>query len=56
MVEYNALFIGQEVAKEVGARNLEAYGSSMFIFNQVCGEYEVQHEDLIPYYEASKMA
>lgn len=57
MAEYNALLIGLEVAKKVGAMNLEAYGYSMLIVIQVRGEYEVRHEDLIPYYEAvSRMA
>lgn len=49
MAEYNAPLIGLEVAKEVGAKILKAYGDSMLIVNQVHGEYEVQHEDLIPY-------
>ena len=29
---------------------LEAYGDSKLIINQVKGEYEVHHEDLIPYH------
>lgn len=56
MTEHNALLIGLEVTKEVGAKNLKVYGYSMFIVNQVCKEYVVQHEDLISYYEVdSKM-
>src|SRR4051812_12320491 len=53
VTEYNVILIGLEVAKEVGARKLEAYGDSMLIVNQVRQEYEVRHEDLIPYYEAA---
>ena len=30
----------------------EAYGDSKLIINQVKGEYEVHHEDLVPYYHA----
>jgi len=32
---------------------LEAYGDSKSIVNQVKGEYEVRHEDLIPYHHAA---
>ena len=34
-------------------RYLEAYGDSKLIVNQVKGEYEVRHEDLVPYYHAA---
>jgi len=37
----------------MGVRYLEAYGDSKLIINQVEGEYEVCHEDLIPYHHAS---
>ena len=33
-------------------RYLEAYGDSKLIVNQVKGEYEVRHEDLVPYHHA----
>ena len=36
----------------MGVRYLEAYGDPKLIINQVKGEYEVQHEDLAPYYHA----
>ena len=36
----------------MGVRYLEAYGDSKLIINQVKGEYEVRHEDLVPYYHA----
>jgi len=35
-----------QLAEEIGVKNLEAYGDSKLIINQVRGEYEVQHEDL----------
>jgi len=35
-----------------GVRYLEAYGDSKLIVNQVKGEYEVRHEDLVPYFHA----
>jgi len=38
---------------EIGVKNLEAYGDSKLIVNQVRGEYEVRHEDLTPYHNAT---
>jgi len=50
VTEYNALLIGLQLAHEMGVRYLEAYGDSKLIANPVKGEYEVRHEDLVPYY------
>jgi len=36
----------------MGVRYLEAFGDSKLIFNQVKGEYEVWHEDLVFYHHA----
>jgi len=52
MAEYNALLIGLQLAHEVGVSYLEAYGDSRLIVNQVKGEHEVRHEDLVLYYHA----
>ena len=52
IVECNALLIGLQLAHRMGVRYLEAYGDSNLIINQVKGEYEVRHEDLVPYYHA----
>jgi len=52
VAEYNALLIGLQHDHEMGVRYLEAYGDSKLIVNQVKGEYEVRHEDLVPYYHA----
>jgi len=51
--EYNVLLIGMQLAEEIGIKNLEAYGDSNLIVNQVRREYEVRHEDLVPYYNAT---
>jgi len=57
VAEYNALLIGFQLAHEMGVRYLEAYGESKLIINQVRGEYEVRHGDVVPYYHAvTKMA
>ena len=50
VAEYNALLIGLQLTHEMGVRYLKAYGDSKLIVNQVKGEYEVRHEDLIPYH------
>ena len=49
---YNALLIGLQLAHKMGVRYLKAYGDSRLIVNQVKGEYEARHEDLVPYYHA----
>ena len=52
VAEYNALLIGLQLAHRMGVRYLEAYSDSKLIINQVKDEYEVRHEDLVPYYHA----
>jgi len=42
VVEYNALLIGMQLAKEIDVKHLEAYDDSKLIVNQVRGEYEVR--------------
>jgi len=49
VAEYNALLIGPQLAQHMGVQNLEAYGDSKLIINQVKGECDVRHEDLIPF-------
>ena len=53
MAEYNALLIGMQLAEEIGVKHLETYGDSKLIVNQVRGEYEVRHEDLVPYHNVT---
>jgi len=53
VAKYNALLIGIQIADENGVKNLKVYGDSKLIVNQVRGEYEVKHEDLVPYYNAT---
>ena len=52
VTEYNALLISLQLAHEMGVRYFEVYGDSKLIVNKVKGEYEVRHEDLVPYYHA----
>jgi len=53
VTEYNALLIEMQIVDEIGVKYLEAYDDSKLVVNQVRGEYEVRHEDLIPYYNAT---
>jgi len=41
VAKYNAFLIGMQIADELGIKNLDAYGDSELIVNQVHGEYEV---------------
>ena len=51
--EYNALLIGMQFAEEIGVKNLEVYGDSKLIVNQVWREYEVWHKNFVPYHNAT---
>ena len=53
VLEYNTLLIGMQLAEEIRVKNFEAYGDTKLIVNQVRGEYEVRHEDLVPYHNAT---
>ena len=52
VAEYNALLIGLQIAKELRISHLDAYSDSKLVVNQVTGEYEVRHENLVPYHQA----
>ena len=41
-----------QLAEEIDVKNLKAYGDSKLIVNQVRREYEVRHEDLVPYHNS----
>ena len=42
-----------QLAEEIGEKNLEAYGDSKPIVNEAHREYEVWHEELVPYHNAT---
>ena len=42
-----------QIADEIDGKSLKAYSDSKLIVNQVRGEYEVRHEDLVPYYNTT---
>ncbi|XP_074300093.1 uncharacterized protein LOC141631304 [Silene latifolia] len=51
MEEYQALILGLQMAIKIGVRDMDIYGDSKLVVNQVLGEYEVKKEDLIPYHQ-----
>jgi len=53
ILEYNTLLIGMQLAEELGVKDLESYDDSKLNINQVHEEYEVWHEDLVPYDNAT---
>jgi ribonuclease HI len=48
VAEYRALLLGIELAKSVGAREVELVGDSELIVKQVTGEYRVKDAGLKP--------
>jgi len=48
VAEYKALLLGIELAKELGASELELIGDSQLIVRQVQGRYKVKQEHLRP--------
>ena len=49
VAEYQALIIGMQMAIEMGISQLEIFGDSKLIINQILEQYDVKKEDLIPY-------
>jgi ribonuclease HI len=48
VAEYRALLLGIELARELGADEVELVGDSQLIVRQVQGEYKVKQEHLRP--------
>jgi ribonuclease HI len=48
MAEYRALLLGLELARELGAREVEVVGDSELVARQVGGEYKVKSAGLKP--------
>jgi ribonuclease HI len=48
VAEYRALLLGIELARELGADELELIGDSELVVRQVRGEYKVKKPDLKP--------
>ena len=54
VAEYQALIIGLQMAIEMGISQLEIFGDSKLIINQILEQYDVKKEDLIPYCKYAK--
>ncbi|XP_050876188.1 uncharacterized protein LOC127079877 [Lathyrus oleraceus] len=49
MAEYEARVMGLEEAIDLRIKNLDVYGDSALVVNQIKGEWETRQPDLIPY-------
>ncbi|XP_047250115.1 uncharacterized protein LOC124885897 [Capsicum annuum] len=49
--EYQVLIVGPEMALDMKIPQLDIYGDSKLIINQLLGSYEVKKEDLLPYHQ-----
>jgi ribonuclease HI len=50
VAEYRALLLGLELARELGAREVEVASDSELVARQIGGEYKVKHAGLKPLY------
>ena len=50
VAEYRALLLGLELARELGAREVEVVNDSELVARQIGGEYKVKHAGLKPLY------
>ncbi len=56
VAEYRALLRGIELARELGATELEIYGDSELVVKQVRGEYKVKDAGLKPLHAEARAA
>lgn len=54
VAEYQALIIGLQMAIEMSISQLEIFGDSKLVINQILEQYDVKKEDLIPYCQYAK--
>ena len=50
VAEYRALLLGLDLARELGAREVEVINDSELVAKQISGEYRVKHAGLKPLY------
>ena len=51
MAEYEVCIMGIKVVIDLGIKFLSVYGDSTLVINQVKGEWDMKHQNLIPYGE-----
>jgi ribonuclease HI len=56
VAEYRALLLGLELARELGASEVEVVNDSELVARQIGGEYKVKHAGLKPLYEEAMRA
>jgi len=56
VAEYRALLLGLELARSLGAREVEVVGDSELVARQIGGEYKVKHAGLKPLFEQAMQA
>lgn len=56
VAEYKALIRGIEMARELGADELQIHGDSELVVKQMLGQYKVKHPDMKPLHAEAKAA
>ncbi|XP_051132475.1 uncharacterized protein LOC127252363 [Andrographis paniculata] len=54
VAEYQALILGLKMAVDIKQRQLQVYGDSKLVVNQITGEFEVKKPELMPYLKYAK--
>ncbi|XP_051150192.1 uncharacterized protein LOC127264732 [Andrographis paniculata] len=54
VAEYQALILGLKMAVDIKQRQLQVYGGSKLVGNQITGEFEVKKPELMPYLKYAK--
>ena len=49
MAEYEACIFGLKAAIDLGIKSLIVFGDSALVINQIKGEWDMKHSNLIPY-------
>ncbi|XP_070047497.1 uncharacterized protein [Nicotiana tomentosiformis] len=55
IAEYQALILGLEMAVEMKRLQLQVFGDSQLVVNQLLGSYEVKKPELCPYHDYAKI-
>ena len=51
IAEYQAHILGLQMAMEIGIKDLDVYGDSQLVINQLLDEWEVKKENLVPFHK-----
>jgi len=54
VAKYQAPILGLQMGLEMGIKDLDVYGDSQLVINQLLEEYKVKKEDLIPYHTRAR--